>query len=383
VLLAGGGTGGHIAPALATAEALRAERPDLTVEFVGTARGMEARMVPAEGWTLHTVEALPLRRISPALLRVPFVLGRAALTVRALMRERGVVAACVFGGYTSGPLALAARLAGVPLVVHEQNAVPGLANRIASRWASAVALSVPGTGARFAHPERTTVTGNPVRAEIARADLAALRAEAVDAFGLDPARRTLLVVGGSQGADRLNDAVLASAGRWPDPAGLQVLHVAGRGKHERVAAAWAETAAGALEVRCLPFVRRMDLAYALADVALCRSGASTVAELCVAGVPAVLVPYPHAAADEQTANARALADAGAAVLVRDADLDAAELVGRVAPLLAEPRRLETMAAAARALGRRDAAGALARLLLDVAGDRVPPAGGAVRDDTGS
>lgn len=383
VLLAGGGTGGHIAPALATAEALAAARPDLAVEFVGTARGLESRMVPAAGWRLHTVEALPLRRgLSLSLLRVPPVVWRAARAVRHLAAERDVVAACAFGGYTAGPLALAARLSGVPLVVHEQNAVPGLANRIAARWAAAVALSVPGTGGGFARAARVEVTGNPVRASLAAADLSSLRAEAAAAFGLDPARRTLLVFGGSQGARRLNDAVVASAGRWPDPERLQVLHAAGTGQHERVAAAWDAAAAGGLRVRCVPFVERMDLAYALADVALCRSGASTIAELCVAGVPALLVPYPHAAADEQAANARALADAGAALVVPDARLDAAALVDALAPLLADPGRLEAMGRAARGLGRPDAAAALARLVLAVAGGRLPPPGGAVREDGG-
>jgi UDP-N-acetylglucosamine--N-acetylmuramyl-(pentapeptide) pyrophosphoryl-undecaprenol N-acetylglucosamine transferase len=381
VLFGGGGTGGHVTPALAAAEALRAVRPDVDVAFVGTARGLEAELVPAAGWTLHTVEALPLRRtLSPATLQVPVVVARAAGEVRRLIAARGVAAACVFGGYVSGPLALAARRARIPLVVHEQNAVPGLANRLAARWAAAIAVSVPAAADAFRRRERVIVTGNPVRADLAGLDRPGRRAEAAAAFDLEPGRRTLLVFGGSLGARRLNDAVLEAAGRWGTPERLQILHAAGRRDHERVAAAWDAQPERGLRVRCLPFVERMDLAYALADLALCRAGASTIAELAVAGVPAVLVPYPHAAADEQTANAAALADAGAAVLVPDVELDGAALVGAAEPVLHDPGRAEAMAAAARALGRPDAARRLAALVLAAAEGNLPDVLAGMRED---
>jgi UDP-N-acetylglucosamine--N-acetylmuramyl-(pentapeptide) pyrophosphoryl-undecaprenol N-acetylglucosamine transferase len=373
ILLTGGGTGGHVIPALATAAALRLLRPDLEVEFVGTERGLESRLVPAAGYPLHTVEARPLRRaITPANLAVPFVIVRAARTVRRLIAERNVVVTCVFGGYTSGPLAVASRLARVPLVIHEQNAVPGLANKIAARWAQRVAISVPGIAEQFPKPERVTFTGNPVRADLAAADLGALREEAAATFGLDADRRTLLVFGGSLGARRINDAVLGSAGLWAAPERLQVLHAAGARDHERVAAAWDAAPTGGLLVRCEPFLDRMDLAYALADVVVCRSGASTVAELTACGLPSLLVPYPHAAADEQTANGRALADAGAAALVGDAELDAQRLLAEVEPVITDDRRLEAMASAARELGRPDAAAAVARVILETAGLRTGP-----------
>jgi UDP-N-acetylglucosamine--N-acetylmuramyl-(pentapeptide) pyrophosphoryl-undecaprenol N-acetylglucosamine transferase len=377
ILLTGGGTGGHVTPALATAHALRRLRPDVEVEFAGTADKLEATMVPADGWPFHVVAARPLRRqLTPANLAVPFVVAQAASQARRLIRERGVVAACTFGGYTSGPLALGARLAGVPLVLHEQNAVPGLANRIAARWARTVAVSVPGVEGAFPHPDRVVFTGNPVRADLAEADLAALRGEAAAAFDLDPDRPTLLVFGGSLGARRINDAVVGAAAHLP--AEVQVLHAAGKGDADRVAAAW--TAAGDRPVRCVPFLERMDLAYALADLVLCRSGASTIAELTACGLPSVLVPYPHAAADEQTANARALTDAGGAVLVPDAELDADRLVAVAAPILADPERRRTMGEAARGQGRPEAADAVARAILTAAG--LPADGAAVRHDGG-
>lgn len=373
IVLSGGGTGGHITPALATAQALKALRPDLDVEFVGTADRLEATLVPAAGWRLHTVRSRPLRRkVSLSNLAVPAVVLSSALTLRRLLRERGVLAAGAFGGYTAGPLAAAARLAGVPLVLHEQNAVPGLTNRIAARWARRVAISVPGVEHRFPHPDRVVFTGNPVRAEVrglASADREALRAEAAAAFGLRPDRRTLLVFGGSLGAERLNSAAVGAAASLAALGDVQVLHAAGQRDAERVAAAW-QAAVAAPPVACVPFIERMDLAYALADLVLCRSGASTIAELTACGLPSILVPYPYAAADEQTANAAALTQAGAAVLVPDAELTAERLLEVAGPLLTDSKACSEMGAAARALGRPDAASAVARLLLEAAG--LPP-----------
>lgn len=374
VFLTGGGTAGHVNPALATAEALVRLRPDVGVSFVGTPDRLEGRLVPEAGWPFHAVPSAPLGRpLSLANLAVPFVVGRAALQVRSLLRRSGAVAACVFGGYTSGPLAAGARLAGVPLVLHEQNAVPGRANRLAAHLATAVGVAVEAAAPRFAAAERVEWTGNPVRGALSTADLPALRAEAQRTFGLDPSRRTLLVFGGSLGARRLNDAVLDAVDCWAAPERLQVLHAAGAGDHPRVAAAWAAADRRGLHTVCLPYLDRMDLAYAAADVVVCRAGASTVAELALAGRPAVLVPYPHAAADEQTANARALVDAGAGVMVADLALDGRELVATVEALLHDEAALDRMGQAAALTAVPDAATRVARLILAAAGDRLPPA----------
>lgn len=359
VLLSGGGTAGHVNPALATAAALAAAGAD--VQFVGTARGLEQRLVPAAGYPLHTVPARPLRgRRAGAALAAATALRAGARVARLIRRER-IDAAVTFGGYTAGPLAMGAWLARTPLVIHEQNAVPGLANRIAARWAAAIAVSVPGVAGRFPRPDRVHVTGNPVRADLDASRLPS-RHEAASRLGLDPGRRTLLVFGGSLGARRLNDAVLDAAARWAEPERLQVLHAAGARDHERVGAAWAATDLRGAHVECTAFLDGMADAYAVADLALCRAGASTVAELTLAGVPAVLVPYPHAAADEQTANAAALEEAGAAVMVADADLDGPRLVAEAEPVLADESVRRRMAAAARALGRPDAADAVAALV---------------------
>jgi UDP-N-acetylglucosamine--N-acetylmuramyl-(pentapeptide) pyrophosphoryl-undecaprenol N-acetylglucosamine transferase len=369
-LLAGGGTAGHVVPALATAAALRELQPDAEVAFVGTSHGLESRMVPAAGWRLYPVQAAPLRRkLSAQAIRVPWIVWRASSDVTRLIADQSIDAACAFGGYVSGPLALGARRARIPLVVHEQNAVPGLANRLAARWACAVAASVAGTEGAFPHPERVTVTGNPVRTELVEADLAALRAEAIATFDLEAERCTVLVFGGSLGARRINEALLDTSGAWTAPSQVQVLHLTGERDHDRVQAQWAALA-DVPHVRCLAFVDRMELAYAAADIAVCRAGASTIAELTTAGIPSILVPYPHAAADEQTANAQALADAGAATLVADADLTPERLVELVESLVRDPVARKEAAAAARALGRPGAARAVAQLLVDAAARRT-------------
>ena len=370
VLLAGGGTGGHVFPSLAVAEALRAAAPDLAVEFVGSARGLESTLVPAAGWQLHTIEAAPLaRKVSLATLRLPLILARAVRQTRAVLAARHAVGAVVFGGYVSVPLALAARSARIPLVVHEQNAVPGVANRLAGRWAAAVALTHRGSGFGRVTP---VVTGNPVRPGLDADTIAGAKAEALATFGLEPNRTTLLVFGGSQGARRINTATVDSARRWHEPQRLQILHAAGRRDFAEIDAAWTAAREGASEhdiplVRCVDFIERMDLAYAAADAVVCRAGASTLAELTVLGLPSVLVPYPHATADHQTANARSVAEAGGARVVADEQFDAERLVAEAEPLLLDDATRGAMSAAARAFGRPDAAERVAALLLEAIG----------------
>jgi UDP-N-acetylglucosamine--N-acetylmuramyl-(pentapeptide) pyrophosphoryl-undecaprenol N-acetylglucosamine transferase len=275
---------------------------------------------------------------------------------------------CGMGGYVTLPVAVAARLEGVPVVLHEQNAVPGIANRLAARVAARIAVGVDAAAGAFP-PDRTVVVGNPVRPELARLDRARLRDEAVAAFGLDPDRRTLFVFGGSQGSRRINQAVIAATGHWPAPAGVQVLHACGRRDEADVRAGWAEADPDGrgLLVKVVPFVDRMDLAYAAADLAVTRAGAITMAELTAAGMPAVMVPLPHATADHQVANARAVAAAGGAVVVADDALDGPAMVAAAAPLLADPGRLAAMAAAIRQLAHPAAAEELAALVVEASG----------------
>ncbi|MFA9445442.1 undecaprenyldiphospho-muramoylpentapeptide beta-N-acetylglucosaminyltransferase [Egicoccus sp. AB-alg6-2] len=365
LLVAGGGTAGHVFPAIAVAHEL-VRQADVEPVFVGVPDRLEARLVPAAGFRLHLIDAVAVpRRPSPTLLKVPFAVRRAVAACERIAREEQAAAVVTFGGYVSFPLDRAAKRLGLPLVIHEQNAVPGLTNRIASRWADRVAVTFPGSADRFPHPERCAVTGDPVREELLRLDRDAERAAARTAFGLEPDVPTLLVFGGSQGARSLNDAVLDAHPRW-DVDGLQILHAVGRTLHDDAVAAWEPVRAArpGIRVRVLDFIDDMARAYAAADVVVCRAGATSIAELTVLGLPAVLVPYPSATGDHQTLNAQALEQTGGAVAVADQDLDGAALVAAAQPLLTDPDRHRTMSTASRAFGRPDAAANVARLVLE-------------------
>ncbi len=316
VLLAGGGTAGHVNPLLAVADALRAERPGIGLVALGTAEGLESRLVPEHGLDLAVVPRVPLpRRPTLDWLRLP---GRLRAAVRAAGRaidDSGARVVVGFGGYVSTPAYLAARRRRVPVVVHEQNARPGLANRLGARWASAVATTFPAT--RLPH---ALVTGLPLRAPIARlaadraADPVATRTRAAIELGLDPSLPTLVVTGGSLGALSLNRAVAGAAGDLL-AAGVQVVHLTGTGKAEPVRAALAGVA-GAQRYHVLEYLARMELALAVADLVLCRAGAGTVCELAALGIPGVYVPLPIGNG-EQRLNAAGVVEAGGGLLVAD------------------------------------------------------------------
>jgi UDP-N-acetylglucosamine--N-acetylmuramyl-(pentapeptide) pyrophosphoryl-undecaprenol N-acetylglucosamine transferase len=361
VVIAGGGTAGHVEPALALADALTRRDASTRVTLLGTPRGLETRLVPARGYQLDTVDPVPLpRRVTPDLLKVPFRLRRATRQARAVLRERGADVVVGVGGYAALPAYLAARRR-VPVVVHEANATAGLANRVGARFAAAVVTTYPGTAL-----PRAVRLGIPLRAALADHDRAALRPVAVRELGLDPRRPTLLVFGGSQGARRINQALLGIAGEV-DAAGVQVLHATGPTQHDEVVAG---LAAAGLTGMVPPYVAhayldRMDLAYAAADLVLCRAGAMTVAELTAVGLPAVYVPLPIGNG-EQRRNAAAVVAAGGGIDVADADLSPELLRTVVLPLLQDRERLDRMSAAAAAEGRPDAADQLAELVTRVA-----------------
>ncbi|HEX6262049.1 MAG TPA: undecaprenyldiphospho-muramoylpentapeptide beta-N-acetylglucosaminyltransferase [Actinomycetota bacterium] len=362
VVLAAGGTAGHIFPGLALARRLRDDH-GAQVLFVGREGGQEATLVPEAGFRLATVESRPfVRRLSPAALAGPVAALRASRRAREIVRAADV--AVGMGGYTSVPVALAAWRERVPLVLHEQNAVPGLANRVAARWARAVALSFSEAAPRFPRRARTVVTGNPVREAIARIprDRDALAKEAREELGLEEGRRTVAVFGGSQGALHL-DRAAADAARLLDGSDLQLLIITGPAHLEEVEGRFP---GGPIPVRAVPFVDRMELVYAAADLAVARAGAGTVAELSVAGVPALLVPYPYATGNHQEANARALQRAGGAAVLLDDQLTAEVLAERMVEML-EPTRLAAMAERSASFGRPGAAGALARVVVEAAG----------------
>jgi UDP-N-acetylglucosamine--N-acetylmuramyl-(pentapeptide) pyrophosphoryl-undecaprenol N-acetylglucosamine transferase len=355
VLLAGGGTAGHTSPLLATADALRRLDPSVEITCLGTSRGLETTVVPAAGYPLELIPPVPLpRRLNRELLSVPTRLRaarRATDEVFDRIRPDVVVG---YGGYVSLPAYLAARRRKVPYVVHEGNAVPGLANRVGARSAARVATSFPDTPIRSGE-----YVGLPIRRMISTLDRAALRAEARAFFGLHPDLPTVLVTGGSQGARRLSQAVSGAAAAFA-AAGVQVLHA--QGKH-----GGAEPGPGDPDVPyvVLDYIDRMDYAYAAADLAVCRSGANSVTEAAATGLPAVYVPLPIGNG-EQALNARPVVDAGGGLLVADADVTTDWVAATVPALATDPDRLAAMSAAAAGLIPRDADERLARIVLEAA-----------------
>ncbi|MFC4059888.1 undecaprenyldiphospho-muramoylpentapeptide beta-N-acetylglucosaminyltransferase [Planomonospora corallina] len=355
VVLAGGGTAGHIEPALALADALRRLDPSVQITCLGTERGLETRLVPARGYELELVPAVPLpRAITPQLLTVPGRLAGAISTAAGIMDRVRADVLVGFGGYVATPAYLAARRRGVPIVVHEANPRPGLANRLGARLTDHVFTGHPDTPL----PKAEHV-GIPLRREIAELDRLSAGDKARSWFGLEADLPTLLVTGGSQGARSLNRAALGAAAALRR-AGVQVLHIIGpKNTLEE------EPPPGDPQYVVLQYVDRMDLAYAAADLALCRSGAITCAELTAVGLPAAYVPLPHGNG-EQRLNAEPIAAAGGGLLVDDAELTPEWIVANVLPILSDPERVVTMSEAASRMGRKEADTALARRVLQIA-----------------
>lgn len=352
-LVTGGGTGGHVYPALAVAhELVRRGHPRSTIHFVGAQRGLEATAVPAAGFAIDLLPGRGIRRsLRPAALRANAgaLIGACRAFTRAFrlvgrLRPRVVLGV---GGFASLPCVVAARLRRVPAVVHEQNAVPGLANRIGVRLGASAAVSLPDTRLRGA-----VVTGNPIRPEIA----SATRVPTTPAL--------IAVFGGSLGARRLNEATLALYDRWRDRTDVAIVHVAGTREHEDCEARLTEhrRPADRLRYELVAYEEQMEGVYSTATVVVCRAGAVTVAELAATGTPAVLVPLPGAPHDHQTRNAEALVRTGAAVLVPDAELDGDRLADELQRLLADPARLDAMASAGRSMARPDAAARVADMV---------------------
>jgi UDP-N-acetylglucosamine--N-acetylmuramyl-(pentapeptide) pyrophosphoryl-undecaprenol N-acetylglucosamine transferase len=361
VVLAGGGTAGHVEPAMAVADALTALDPDVRITALGTERGLETRLVPARGYHLELITPVPLpRKLSGDLIRLPMRVRRAVRQTRAVLDNVDADVIVGFGGYVALPAYLASRRGllrrrRVPVVVHEANASAGWANRVGARSARRVLSAVADPGLR-----RVEVVGVPVRAAITSLDRMALRAEARAHFGFADDARVLLVFGGSQGAQSINRAVAAAA-KDLAAAGISVLHAHG----PKNTLDLREPADGDPPYVAVPYLDRMDLAYAAADLAMCRSGAMTVAEVTAVGLPAVYVPLPIGNG-EQRLNALPVVNAGGGLIVDDADLSPSLVADTVSEILNDGARLQGMTAAAALAGHRDAAQRVAEVALEVA-----------------
>ncbi|HYN97918.1 MAG TPA: undecaprenyldiphospho-muramoylpentapeptide beta-N-acetylglucosaminyltransferase [Pilimelia sp.] len=361
VVLAGGGTGGHVYPLLAFADCLRRHDPDVLITCLGTPRGLENELIPPHGYDLRHIPAFQLpRAVNVNLLRTPDRMWRSARAAGAVIDEVRAEAVVGFGGYVSVPAYLAAWRRELPLVIHEVNVPPGVANRMGMKFTGHVAVGFAHQIAEAESLRNARLVGVPLRRSIAELDRGALRAAARAHFGLRPDLPTLLVSGGSQGARSINLAV-AGAAKELARAGVQVLHVIGA-RNEPISV---PTDLPAPYVT-LPYLSEMELGYAAADLMLCRGGAMTCAEVAAIGLPAVYVPYPHSNR-EQYRNALPVVQAGGGLLVDDAELSPGWIEQAVVPLIRDARRLAEMGTAAAAYGRRDGDEALRQFVLEAVG----------------
>lgn len=357
IVFAGGGTGGHVYPALAVAREILKCRPETEILFIGGTRGIERKIAGGAGFPVETitVSGMP-RKTSPAIFPFLWKLGASILRSRKILKRFQPRVVMATGGYVSGPPVIAAHFLGIPAVIQEQNSFPGITNRKLARYADMVFLGFENARKYFTGKAEVICTGNPVRGEIGAGD----RERAAKAWGFDPARKTLLIFGGSQGAQAVNRAFFNDLDHVASRE-IQVLWQTG----DREFDAWKKHDGSYNgRVRVTPYIDGMADAYALADLVVARAGAMSIAEITACGLPAIFIPLPTAAENHQEHNARSLADAGAAVMMREADLAPSRLGEEILAILDSPERWEKMAGAARKLGRNDAASRIAEKVLE-------------------
>lgn len=362
ILLTGGGTGGHIYPALAIAERLKELHPECEILYVGTQKGLENRIVPQRGIPFQTiaVEGLP-RKISPALLKA---VGRAAggcMDARKIVKQFQPDLVVGTGGYVCGPVVLAARMRGIPAMIHEQNALPGVTNKILARFVNKILVNFQASEQYFVHKERICVTGLPVRQEVLHTE----RKAGLAYFGFSADKTTLLVSGGSRGARSINRAMAKAYPELVKHSGLQILHLTGAVDYEDTLHA---IAAEKIDLKAYPqiivkpYLDEMQYGLAAADFCVGRAGATFLAEITACGLPGILIPYPYAAENHQEYNAKALADQNAAVMMLDKELTGELLCQNIMDLYQQPEKRNRMAACARDAGKRDSLDFIVRLV---------------------
>lgn len=366
VLLTGGGTGGHIYPALAIARGIQQQIPETEILFVGTAKGLEADLVPREGFPFRTVTVEGLtRRVSPQALITLLKTCRGCVEAFRILVDFKPSVVVGTGGYVCGPVVMIASLLKIPTLIHEQNAYPGITNKILARLVNQVAVTFPQSKKYFSARANITVTGLPVRPEIGSAE----RDTAVSALGLDRDKFTVLVTGGSRGARSINKAMVHVITQAAARQDMQIIHVTGQLGFEEtiteISSAGIDLSnAGNITVK--PYLYNMPEAMAASDLVVCRAGATTIAEITVRGLPAILVPYPYAADNHQEYNARALAENGAAMMILDRDLTGEALWAKIWSMAADKQALAVMADCSRKQGKPGALDQLVQLIVGLA-----------------
>ena len=368
IIVSGGGTGGHIYPAITLIKTIQEKVKDVEILYVGTKIGLEADIIPKEGLPFATVDICGFeRRFS---LKNIQTLGKAVhglLQAHKIVRDFQPDVVIGTGGYVCGPVLLAASLMHVPTLIQEQNVIPGVTNKILSRFVTKIAAGCQ-EAVRHFPADKVCFTGNPIRSEVLTAD----RAAAFTRFGLDPAKKTVLISGGSRGARSINDAFVDVHRHFAGSSGVQFLHVTGQKEYEAVREKVQAAGIDLMRTDNIllePYLYDMPQAMAIADLAVFRAGATGLAELTAKGIPSILIPYPYAAENHQEYNAKALADQGAAVMIRNKDLSAARLIAVIEEILQSEEKLKAMADASRRLGRPEAAADIAAMVLELAKNR--------------
>ena len=348
VVITGGGTGGHIYPALAIARGIKDRYKEAEILYIGTASGLEAELVPKAGFSFSAVTAVGLKRkLSLHNLTVPWQVTKGLMESRRQIRNFSPCAVIGTGGYVCGPVVLAAALQKIPTLIHEQNAYPGITNRILSRFAGRVAVTFPESVRHFPERSEVKLTGLPVRPEILTADREKARAK----MGLATGTRLILSFGGSQGARSINQAVAGVMSNYCNNRLVHILHVTGpKGYDEFMIAAKSMSMDSYGNIVIMPYLYDMPEALAAADLVICRAGAATLAELTVRGLPGILIPYPYASENHQEYNARSLVKHGAAEMILDRDLNGESLSEKVKELMANPVKLMEMSKASKKQG---------------------------------
>ena len=368
VLISGGGTGGHIYPALTIARTIAGLTKSCEILFVGTKQGLEADIVPKEGFDFATVDAAGFeRKLSLSNLRTIYkTLAGLGQAIGILRRFRPDVVIGT-GGYVCGPVLLMASLMGIPTMIHESDVIPGVTNKILARFVKKVTVGYAEAASGFGgSATKVVATGNPIRDEV----MSATRSKGLEALGLKAGVLTVLVAGGSRGARSINNAMIDVHRRFAGQQTIQILHITGQNEYNNVVGLIDQAGidiAKTGNIIIKPYLYNMPEALAAADIAVFRAGAIGLAELTARGIPAILIPYPYAAANHQEHNARAVEQHGAAIVISDKDLTGLCLADTIESLRGAPEKLQSMADASRRLGRPDAARTIAELAINLAG----------------
>ena len=360
IIVSGGGTGGHIYPAVTIANQIKEKQPDAEIIFVGTREGLECEIVPRYGYPIEFIEVAGFqRKLSLDTIKSAFKLLAGLIDALKLIRKIKPDLVVGTGGYVCGPILFLAALQGIPTCIQEQNAMPGVTNKILAHFVKKVFLGYQEAGKYFGGNSEKIFTGNPIRKEI----LEVSRATAIEKFKLDPAKKTILVSGGSRGARSINDAMALVETSLAGRSDVQVIHITGETGYEKFIGQVEKNVLMSDNIKVFRYMHDMPLALAAADLAIFRSGAIGLAELMARGIPSILVPYPYATANHQEHNARAVEGAGGAVVILDKELTGEILLKQIESLLADESKLQKMKDAAKALGRPEAAEDIARKVL--------------------